>query len=126
VTACNDAPSRLQFPAAEAAYQYRLAHNLVTGLRNMFPPQCVGWPPPTQATPPRPTAGSLVLAGHRYENLTPYQWATRMQQKVGGILFTVADDEHGSVLKNPGCAAELVTYFNTGRVDRGCDGVPTP
>ena len=59
-------------------------------------------------------------------NLTPYEWATRMQKKVGGTLFTVADDEHGSVLKNPGCAAELVKYFNTGQVDQGYDGVPTP
>jgi pimeloyl-ACP methyl ester carboxylesterase len=124
--ACNEDPSRLDFSAAWAAYQKRLAHNPVTGLRNMFPPECVGWPLPTQATPLRSTRGSLVLAGHRYENITPYEWATRMQQKVGGTLFTVADDEHGSVLKNPGCAAELVTYFNTGRVDQGCHGVPMP
>jgi pimeloyl-ACP methyl ester carboxylesterase len=124
VTACNDDPSRLEFPAAWAAYQKRLAQNPVTGLRNMFPPECVGWPLPAQATPLRSTGGSLVLAGHRYESLTPYEWATRMQEKVGGTLFTVADDEHGSVLKNPGCAAELVTYFNTGQVDQGCDGVP--
>jgi pimeloyl-ACP methyl ester carboxylesterase len=126
VTACNDDPSRLEFPAAWAAYQNRLAHNPVTGLRNMFPPECVGWPLPTQPTPLRSTGGSLVLAGHRYENITPYEWATRMEQRVGGTLFTVADDEHGSVLKNPGCAAELVTYFNTGQVDQGCAGVPTP
>jgi hypothetical protein len=103
-----------------------MAQNQVTGLRNMFPTECVGWPLPAQASPLRSTGGSLVLAGHRYENLTPYEWATRMQKKVGGTLFTVADDEHGSVLKNPDCAAELVTYFNTGRVDQGCDGVPTP
>ena len=125
VTACNDDPSRLDFAAAWSAYQQRLTQNSVTGLRNMFPPECPGWPAPQQAAL-RSTGGSLVLAGHRYENVTPYEWAVRMQNRVGGKLFTVNDDEHGSALKNAGCAAKLVAYFNTGRIDHGCDGVPTP
>jgi hypothetical protein len=91
----------------------------------MFPPECPGWPA-AQPTALRPTGGSLVLAGHRYESVTAYEWAVRMQKKVGGNLFTVNDDEHGSVLKNAGCAAKLVAYFNTGRIDQGCDGVPMP
>jgi pimeloyl-ACP methyl ester carboxylesterase len=128
--ACNEDPSRLDFSAAWAAYQKRLAQNPVTGLRNMFPPECVGWPLSAQVTPLRSTGGSsggsLVLSGHRYENITPYEWTTRMHATIGGTLFTVKDDEHGSVLKNPGCAAKLVSFFNTGRVEHGCDGVPTP
>jgi hypothetical protein len=125
VTACNDDPSRLSFIAAWSARRQRLASNPVTGLRNMFPPQCPGWPA-AQTTALRSIGGSLVLAGHRYENVTPYEWAVRMQRKVGGNLFTVNDDEHGSVLKNAGCAAKLVAYFDTGRIDQGCAGVPVP
>ncbi|TDV55152.1 alpha/beta fold hydrolase [Actinophytocola oryzae] len=124
--ACNDDTSRLDFSTAWTRYQRRLAQNPVTGLRNMFPPECVGWPLPAQVVTLRPTGGSLVLSGHRYENITPYEWAARLHSKIGGSLFTVEDDEHGSVLKNADCAEELVAYFNTGRIDRGCDGVPTP
>jgi hypothetical protein len=89
-------------------------------------PECVGWSLSAQVAPLRSTGGSLVLSGHRYENITPYEWTTRMHATTGGTLFTVEDDEHGSVLKNPGCAAKLVSYFDTGRLDHGCDGVPTP
>lgn len=124
--ACNEDPSRLDFATAWNAYQKRLARNKVTGLRNMFPPECVEWPLNAPTISLHPTGGSLVLSGHRYENITPYEWTTRMHVAIGGTLFTVADDEHGSVLKNADCAAMLVTYFNTGRIPRGCDGVPTP
>jgi hypothetical protein len=65
-----------------------------------------------------------VLAGHRYEAGTPYEWTPLMRDAVGGTVFTVEDDVHGSVLRVPGCAAELVSYFTTGRIDRGCDGFP--
>jgi pimeloyl-ACP methyl ester carboxylesterase len=126
VVACNDDPSRLDFATAWTNYQKRLASNPVTGLRNMFPPECVGWPSTTQPIPLRATGGSLVLAGHRHENITPYEWTTRTHSTIGGHLFTVTDDEHGSVLKTPDCAAKLVSYFNTGRIDHGCTGVPTP
>jgi hypothetical protein len=39
-------------------------------------------------------------------------------------IFDGSNDVHGSVLREPGCAAELVSYFTTGRIDRGCDGIP--
>ena len=30
------------------------------------------------------------------------------------------------LLQCPECAADLVVYFRTGRIDAGCDGVPVP
>ncbi|WP_414638070.1 hypothetical protein [Actinophytocola sp.] len=41
-----------------------------------------------------------------------------MRDAIGCQVFTVDDDVHGSVLREPGCAAELVPYFTTGRIDR--------
>jgi len=84
--ACNEDPSRLDFSAAWAAYQKRVADHPVAGLRQLFPPECVGWPFPAQVAPMRPTAGSLVLSGHRYESITPYEWATRMRTSIGGTV----------------------------------------
>lgn len=59
-----------------------------------------------------------MLAGHRYEAGTPYEWTSQMRDAIGCQVFTVDDDVHGSVLREPGCAAELVPYFTTGRIDR--------
>jgi pimeloyl-ACP methyl ester carboxylesterase len=42
VTACNDDSSRLDLTTAWSTHQQRLTQNPVTGLRNMFPPQCPG------------------------------------------------------------------------------------
>jgi len=71
-------------------------------------------------------SGNLVLAGHRFEAGSPYEWTSQMRATIGGKVFTVEDDVHGSVLREPGCAAELVSYFTTGRTDGGCAGIPTP
>ncbi|MFI7147029.1 alpha/beta hydrolase [Nonomuraea sp. NPDC050022] len=54
-----------------------------------------------------------------------YEWTRQMHAAIGTV-FTVDDDVHGSVLRVPDCAAELVSYFDTGRIDRGCGGTPVP
>ncbi|MBB4938486.1 hypothetical protein FHR32_002791 [Streptosporangium album] len=123
---CNEDPSRLGFSAAWATYQRRLERNPVTGRASRFSAQCAGWPLPVQEIRLHRTGGSLVLSGHRYESISLYAWTTQMRSAVGGTVFTVNDDMHGSVLREPSCAAKLVSYFTTGRIDRGCDGVPVP
>lgn len=123
---CNEDPSRLGFSDAWVTYQGRLKRNPVSGRASRFSAQCAGWPLPVQQTKVRHTGGSLVLAGHRYESLSLYEWTKQMHAAIGGTIFTVNDDVHGSVLRVPNCAAELVSYFNTGRIDRGCDGTPVP
>ncbi|CUU61050.1 TAP-like protein [Parafrankia irregularis] len=123
---CNEDPSRLDFASAWAAYQQRVQRNPVTGRAGRFSAGCAGWPLPVQEFRPRRDDGSLVLAGHRYEQLSPFQWTTQTHAAVGGTVFTVNDDVHGSVLKDPDCAADLVGYFITGRIDRGCTGVRQP
>ena len=123
---CNEDPSRLGFDAAWAAYQQRLADNPLTGRAGGFSAGCAGWPLPVQTVRLRPGGGSLVLSGHRWETPSPYEWTTQTQDIVGGRVYTVDDDVHGSVLREPACAADLVSYFDAGRIDSGCAGVPVP
>jgi hypothetical protein len=123
---CNEDPSRLGFDAAWAAYQQRLADNPLTGRAGGFSAGCAGWPLPVQTVRLRPGGGSLVLSGHRWETPSPYEWTTQTQDIVGGRVYTVDDDVHGSVLREPACAADLVSFFDTGRIDGGCAGVPVP
>jgi pimeloyl-ACP methyl ester carboxylesterase len=123
---CNEDPSRLGFSDAWVTYQRRLADNPVTGRASRFSAQCAGWPLPVQRIKVHRTGGSLVLAGHRYESVSLYEWTKQMHAAIGGRVFTVADDVHGSVMRVPDCATELVSYFNTGRIDSGCDGTPVP
>ncbi|GAB2792744.1 alpha/beta hydrolase [Amycolatopsis magusensis] len=123
-TVCNEDPARFDFATAWAEYQQRLARNPVTGRAIMFSAGCAGWPLPGREVQLRHTGGSLVLAGHRYEAGSPYEWTPRMRAAIGGTTFTVDDDVHGSVLREPGCATELVSYFTTGRIDQGCAGIP--
>jgi len=123
---CNEDSSRLGFDAAWAAYQERLARNPVTGRGGGFSAGCAGWPLPVQAVQLRPGGGSLVLSGHRYETPSPYEWTLQTKAIVGGKVYTVDDDSHGSVLQEPACAADVVSYFDTGRIDGGCAGVPVP
>ncbi|MFC4114933.1 alpha/beta hydrolase [Nonomuraea zeae] len=85
-----------------------------------------GWPLPVQETRVHRTAGSLVLSGHRHEPVSPYEWTTRMRGAIGGTLFTVEDDMHGSAIRESDCAAELVSYFLAGRLSQGCQGVAAP
>jgi pimeloyl-ACP methyl ester carboxylesterase len=123
---CNEDPSRLGFDAAWAAYQQRLADNPLTGRAGGFSAGCAGWPLPVQTVRLRPGGGSLVLSGHRYETPSPYEWTPQMKAIVGGRIYTVEDDVHGSVLHEPACAADVVSYFDTGGIDGGCAGVPVP
>ncbi|WP_327587882.1 alpha/beta hydrolase [Nonomuraea sp. NBC_00507] len=123
---CNEDPSRLGFSDAWTTYQRRLARNPVTGRAGSFSAQCAGWPLPVQKIKVQRGGGSLVLAGHRYEAVSLYEWTKQMHAAIGGTVFTVADDVHGSVLRVPDCATELVSYFTTGRIDRGCDGTAVP
>jgi hypothetical protein len=67
------------------------------------------------------------MSGHLYEAVSVYRWTLQMQRAVGGTVFTVHDDVHGSVLSVDGCAAMLVAYFETGDPGgTGCQGVPGP
>jgi pimeloyl-ACP methyl ester carboxylesterase len=123
---CNEDPNRPDFSAAWAVYQRRVEQNPVTGRNSRFSAGCAGWPLPGQEIQLHHTGGSLVLSGHRYEIVSLYEWTTQMYSIIGGTVFTVNDDVHGSVLRVPACAAKLVSYFSTGRIDRGCDGVAVP
>jgi pimeloyl-ACP methyl ester carboxylesterase len=123
---CNEDPSRLGFDAAWAAYEQRLADNPLTGRAGGFSAGCAGWPLPVQTVRLRAGGGSLVLSGHRYETPSPYEWTGQTQDIVGGRVYTVDDDVHGSVLREPACAADVVSFFDTGRIDGGCPGVAVP
>jgi hypothetical protein len=123
-TKCNADSSRSGFSAAWSAYQQALKSNPVTTFR--FDAGCAGWPLPAQQFRVHRTAGSLVLSGHRYEAMSVYEWTLQMQVAVGGQVYTVNDDVHVSATRVPECAADVTTYFTTGRIDRGCDGVPVP
>ena len=123
---CNEDPSRLGFDAAWATYQQRLADNPLTGRTGGFSAGCAGWPLPVQPVRLHPGGSSLVLSGHRYETPSPYEWTLQTKAIVGGQVYTVDDDVHGSVLREPACAADLVSYFDTGRIDGGCAGVQVP
>ncbi|MFI6733132.1 hypothetical protein ACIBI9_09390 [Nonomuraea sp. NPDC050451] len=48
------------------------------------------------------------------------------RRAIGGTVYTVADDVHVSTTRVPGCAADVVRYFETGRIGRGCEGSGTP
>ncbi|MGN9911036.1 alpha/beta fold hydrolase [Phytohabitans sp. LJ34] len=123
---CNEDPSRLGFDAAWAAYQERLARNPLTARAGGFSAGCAGWPLPVQTVQLRPGGGSLVLSGHRWETPSPYEWTLETKAIVGGKVYTVDDDVHGSALMEPACATDVVSYFDTGRIDGGCAGVPVP
>ncbi|SDI10068.1 TAP-like protein [Sinosporangium album] len=123
---CNEDPSRLGFADAWAAYQQRLEKNPVTGRFLRFSAACAGWPLPVQEYRARHGGGSLVLSGHRHESISPYEWTLQMRKAIGGKVFTVDDDMHGSATKEQNCAVEMVSFFTTGRIGRGCQGVATP
>ena len=125
-TLCNEDPSRLGFDAAWADYQRLVTGNQLTGRTTRFSANCAGWPLPVQEYQVRHGNGPLVLAGHRNEAVSVFEWTAEMRKAVGGKVYTVEDDVHGSVLRVPECAADLVGFFNTGRIDKGCAGVPAP
>ncbi len=124
---CNDDTSPHDFASFWSAYQQRLRDFPITASLGHITQPCAGWPTPTQPFRLRAVCGSLEMSGHRYESLTPYPWAGQMQATIGGSVFTVNDDMHGSVPFVPECAEHLVRYFTTGRPDTGqCQGVTAP
>jgi pimeloyl-ACP methyl ester carboxylesterase len=124
---CNEDTGPRDFDSAWTAYQRRLADFPVTGRISQFTPGCQGWTLPPQPVRLHRDGGSLVMSGHRYEAVSVYEWTIQMQAAVGGTVFTVDDDVHGSVLRVQECAAKLVAYFETGSPGaRGCQGVPGP
>jgi pimeloyl-ACP methyl ester carboxylesterase len=124
--ACNEESRRPDFTAAWTAYLQRAEQNPVTGRTAMFSANCAGWPLPATEVRFRHGGGSLVLSGHRHESATPYEWTALMRSAIGGRVFTVDDDVHGSAMRTPACAAEVVAYFDTGHIDTGCAGSPLP
>jgi pimeloyl-ACP methyl ester carboxylesterase len=124
---CNEDTGPRDFASAWTAYQRRLADFPVTGRISQYIPSCAGWTLPPQPVRLHRDAGSLVMSGHLYEAVSVYRWTLQMQRDVGGTVFTVHDDVHGSVLSVDGCAAMLVAYFETGDPGgTGCQGVPGP
>jgi hypothetical protein len=123
---CNDDPYRPTFDEAWAAYQKRIADNPVTGRATIFSGHCAGWPVPVDEVELKRSKAPLVLSGHRHESATPYPWARVMRSAVGGTIFSVNDDVHGSAMRTPDCAEQVVRYFDTGRIGHGCAGSPTP
>jgi hypothetical protein len=124
---CNGDNGPRDFDSAWAAYQDRVARYPVTGVISSFTPPCAGWSRPVQTVRLLHTGGSLQLSGHRYESISAYEWTADTQAAIGGTIFTVEDDIHGSAAREPDCASHIVAYFNTGHADNaGCQGVPVP
>jgi pimeloyl-ACP methyl ester carboxylesterase len=88
--------ARYPLMAGQAGYQY----------------WCAGWPLPGQPWHLSRGSSDLLLVGHRYETVTPYVWAQRMQQRIGGSLYTVDDDIHCSLDQGPQ-ASVAVRFFTS-------------
>ena len=121
-TICNDDPERPDFAAVWAAYQRRVSSNPLTGRAVEWYSGCAGWPADGHSIRLTRAGGQTVLSGHRYEIVTPYNWAIETQKAVGGTLFTVEDDIHGSATRAPDCGPKVLTFFNTGIIGSGCNG----
>ncbi|MEV0199202.1 alpha/beta fold hydrolase [Nonomuraea sp. NPDC050691] len=124
--ACNEDGSRVGFDTAWRDYQRLVKRHPATG-RSWGPGvMCAGWPLPVQQATLKRSGGSLVLAGHLYEFMSVYDWTLQTRRAVGGTVYTVADDVHVSATRVPECAADVVRYFETGRIGRGCGGSAVP
>ncbi|MFD1536889.1 alpha/beta fold hydrolase [Nonomuraea guangzhouensis] len=124
--ACNEDSSRLRFDPAWRDYQQLVKRHPATGRGWGLAVMCSGWPLPVQQATLKRGSGSLVLAGHLYEFMSVYDWTLQTRRAIGGTVYTVADDVHVSTTRIPECAADVVRYFETGRIDRGCAGSPIP
>ncbi|MBB5779071.1 alpha/beta fold hydrolase [Nonomuraea jabiensis] len=124
--ACNEDSSRADFDSAWRAYQQLVKRHPATGRAWGVPVMCAGWPLPVQQATLKRGSGSLVLAGHLYEFMSAYDWTLQTRRAIGGTVYTVADDVHVSTTRVPKCAADVVRYFETGRIGRGCAGSPLP
>jgi len=122
---CNDDTSPHDFPTFWKNYRSRQREFPVTASLGTSTQECAGWPVP--AKEPfhlRKSNGSVQLSGHRWESPTPYEWVAQVRSTIGGTVFTVEDDIHGSVARVPECTEHLAGYFLTGRSDSGgCAGV---
>ncbi|MEV0385743.1 alpha/beta hydrolase [Nonomuraea sp. NPDC050643] len=123
---CNEDGSRTGFDTAWRDYQRLVQRNPATGRAWGVGGMCTGWPLPVQPATLKRSSGSLVLAGHLHEFMSVYDWTLQTRRAVGGTVYTVADDVHVSVARVPECAADVVRYFETGRIGRGCAGSPIP
>jgi pimeloyl-ACP methyl ester carboxylesterase len=122
---CNDDTGPHDFATFWSNYQSWQREFPVGGSLGWITEPCAGWPVPTKPFELRKAAGSLQMSGHRYESPTPYAWVGEMQKTIGGTVFTVDDDIHGSLPMVAECADHLAAYFTTGRPDSGeCPGVP--
>ncbi|TDE58658.1 alpha/beta fold hydrolase [Nonomuraea mesophila] len=119
---CNEDPTPSTIESSWKDYQQRLKRYPVTGRTANFVHMCAGWPLPAKTPTVRPTGTSLMLSGHRYETVTPYEWARAMRAAIGGTLVSIDDDVHGSAAQVPGCAAKVIAYFETGRRTTTCPG----
>jgi pimeloyl-ACP methyl ester carboxylesterase len=124
---CNDDTSPHDFPTFWATFQRWQQEFPITGSLAPLTQACAGWPVPAQPFRLRRSNGSLQLSAHRYETPTPYEWAGQIRSLIGGTVFTVDDDIHGSVPFVPECAEHLQAYFLTGHPDAtGCQGMTAP
>ncbi|MFI1995213.1 alpha/beta fold hydrolase [Actinoplanes sp. NPDC020271] len=125
---CNDDTSAHDFPSFWRTYRSWQMDFPIAGRLAVFTQRCAGWPvPAAEPFTLRRSSGSLQLSGHRWESPTPYEWIAQVQSRIGGTVFTVDDDIHGSVARVPACTVHLEAYFRTGRPDAGgCTGVTPP
>ncbi|MCC5576005.1 alpha/beta fold hydrolase [Microtetraspora sp. AC03309] len=123
---CNEDGSRPSFDTTWHDYRRLQKRFAATGRSWGMTALCSGWPLPVQQATLKRGSGSLVLAAHLYEYMSVYDWALQTRRAVGGTVYTIADDVHVSATRVPECAADLVKYFETGRIDSGCEGSGTP
>ncbi|MCA2226078.1 alpha/beta fold hydrolase [Nonomuraea aurantiaca] len=124
--ACNEDSSRADFDTAWRTYQRLVKRHPATGRSWGLPVMCPDWPLPVQQATMKRSSGSLVLAGHLHEFMSVYDWTLQTRRAIGGTVYTVADDVHVSTTRVLECAADVVRYFETGKIDSGCQGSPVP
>ncbi|MFB9903091.1 alpha/beta fold hydrolase [Allokutzneria oryzae] len=123
---CNEALSTRDFETAWAHREGRIAKYPAGGERASFDGKCANWPLPVQPWRLKTGASPLQLVGHLYEGVTPIDWAVSMRGRIGGTLFTIEDDRHGSLSSLP-CGATGVEFFATGKPSGlSCAGPPIP
>ncbi|WP_246842925.1 alpha/beta fold hydrolase [Allokutzneria sp. NRRL B-24872] len=123
---CNEALSTRDFETSWKHRMGRIAKYPAAGEKASFDGMCANWPLPVQPWRLKSGASALQLVGHLYEGVTPIDWAVSMRGKIGGSLFTIEDDRHGSLSRLP-CGATGVEFFATGRASAAsCPGEPIP
>ncbi|GAA3586133.1 hypothetical protein GCM10022198_06790 [Klugiella xanthotipulae] len=74
---------------------------------------CTGWPLEPHPISLNKSVSSLQLVGHARETVTPVVWAKKAQKLIGGQLFIIDDDQHGSLALGS-FADQAVEYLSTG------------